>query len=378
MKETKNQKCEDDLIGQISVEATGIHIKNLVKNFGKFVAVDDLTLEIEKGEFITLLGPSGSGKTTTLMMIAGFLFPNSGDILVGKESIVSKPAYKRNIGIVFQNYSLFPHMTISKNIAFPLDMRKLSSEDSEKRVKDALELVELYHLKDRYPKQLSGGQQQRVALARALVFRPPILLMDEPLGALDKNLRESMQLEIKEIQERLHITTVYVTHDQTEALTMSDRIVVMNNGRIEQIGSPEELYDEPVNRFVASFIGESNFIEGKVNSAQENTLEITSKDGTNFKIAKNRNKEIGEEVCVAIRPENLFFISEGSLLDNCNNMEGVIEEEIYLGEIRKYKVRISKTQVLSIKVTMGAESERIKRRSKVKVGWKWSDCRVVN
>jgi putative spermidine/putrescine transport system ATP-binding protein len=378
MKETKNQKCEDDLIGRISVEASGIHIKNLLKNFGKFVAVDDLTLDIEKGEFITLLGPSGSGKTTTLMMIAGFLFPNSGDILVGEESIVSKPAYKRNIGIVFQNYSLFPHMTISKNIAFPLDMRKLSSEDIEKRVKDALELVELYHLKDRYPKQLSGGQQQRVALARALVFRPPILLMDEPLGALDKNLRESMQLEIKEIQERLHITTVYVTHDQTEALTMSDRIVVMNNGRIEQIGSPEELYDEPVNRFVASFIGESNFIEGKVNSAQENTLEITSKDGNNFKIAKNKNKEVGEEVCVAIRPENLFFVSEESSSENCNSMEGVIEEEIYLGEIRKYKIRISQTQVLSVKVKMGVESERFKRRSKVKVGWKWSDCRVVN
>lgn len=378
MEETKNQKREDDLIGRISGDASGIHIKNLLKTFGKFVAVNDLTLNIEKGEFITLLGPSGSGKTTTLMMIAGFLFPNSGDILVGENSIVSKPAHKRNIGIVFQNYSLFPHMTISKNIAFPLDMRKFGSEDIEKRVKDALELVELYHLKDRYPKQLSGGQQQRVALARALVFRPPILLMDEPLGALDKNLRESMQLEIKEIQERLNITTVYVTHDQTEALTMSDRIVVMNNGRIEQIGSPDELYDRPVNKFVASFIGESNFLEGKVSSAQENTLMISSEDGTTFRTTKNREKAIGEEVCIAVRPENLFFVSEKQTSEDCNSVNGVIEEEIYLGEIQKYKVRTSQIQVLSVKVTMGAESERFKRRDKVKVGWKWSDCRIVN
>ena len=378
MTKMTNQKSDGDLINGISGGASGIHIKNLFKNFGKFVAVDDLTLDIEKGEFITLLGPSGSGKTTTLMMIAGFLFPNSGDIIVGENSIVSKPAHKRNIGIVFQNYSLFPHMTISKNIAFPLSMRKLSATDIDKRVKDALELVELYHLKDRYPKQLSGGQQQRVALARALVFRPPILLMDEPLGALDKNLRESMQLEIKEIQEQLHITTVYVTHDQTEALTMSDRIVVMNNGRIEQIGSPEELYDKPVNKFVASFIGESNFLEGKVNSSQENTLSIVSEDGTAFKTTKNRKKEVGEEVCVAVRPENLFFISEKQTSEDCNTVEGVIEEEIYLGEIRKYKVRTSQTQVLSVKITMGAESNRFKRKDKVKVGWKWSDCRIVN
>ena len=202
-----------------SDRASAIHIENLTKKFGPVDAVNNISLEIKKGEFITLLGPSGSGKTTTLMMIAGFVFPTSGDILFGEESIISKLAHKRNIGIVFQNYSLFPHMTAFDNIAFPLKMRKLDSRIIREKVKGVLELVELSELENRYPRQLSGGQQQRVALARALVFSPPILLMDEPLGALDKKLRESMQLEIKRIQERFQITTVYVTHDQSEALT---------------------------------------------------------------------------------------------------------------------------------------------------------------
>ncbi|MBT4287705.1 MAG: ABC transporter ATP-binding protein [Deltaproteobacteria bacterium] len=372
-----NQNSNGDLIGRISGGASNIRIKNLVKTFSKFVAVKDLSLDIKKGEFITLLGPSGSGKTTTLMMIAGFLYPNSGEIFVGNDSIVSKPAHKRNIGIVFQNYSLFPHMTISKNIAFPLEMRKFSAEDIEKRVNDALELVELHHLKNRYPIQLSGGQQQRVALARALVFRPPILLMDEPLGALDKNLRESMQLEIKEIQERLNITTVYVTHDQTEALTMSDRIVVMDKGQIEQIGTPEELYEQPSNRFVASFIGESNFLEGKICNTNEQSFEVKSEYGFNFHIAKDKQKEIEDTVCVAIRPENLFFVTQDSPPEGCSSAEGVIEEEIYLGEVRKYKVKIAQNQIFLVKVAKDDDSKAYKRKDKVRIGWKWSDCRIV-
>jgi putative spermidine/putrescine transport system ATP-binding protein len=377
MTKMTNQNSNGDLIGRISGGASNIRIKNLVKTFSKFVAVKDLSLDIKKGEFITLLGPSGSGKTTTLMMIAGFLYPNSGEIFVGNDSIVSKPAHKRNIGIVFQNYSLFPHMTISKNIAFPLEMRKFSAEDIEKRVNDALELVELHHLKNRYPIQLSGGQQQRVALARALVFRPPILLMDEPLGALDKNLRESMQLEIKEIQERLNITTVYVTHDQTEALTMSDRIVVMDKGQIEQIGTPEELYEQPSNRFVASFIGESNFLEGKICNTNEQSFEVKSEYGFNFHIAKDKQKEIEDTVCVAIRPENLFFVTQDSPPEGCSSAEGVIEEEIYLGEVRKYKVKIAQNQIFLVKVAKDDDSKAYKRKDKVRIGWKWSDCRIV-
>ncbi len=372
------QESADSLIGHTySERASTIHLENLIKKFGTFVAVDNVCLEIEKGEFITFLGPSGSGKTTTLMMIAGFLFPDSGDIRIGDQSIVSKPAHKRNIGIVFQNYSLFPHMTVFDNIAFPLKMRQLDSRNIREKVKGALELVKLSEFEQRYPKQLSGGQQQRVALARALVFSPPILLMDEPLGALDKNLREAMQLEIKDIQERLHITTVYVTHDQSEALTMSDRIAVMNNGRVEQIGTPEDLYERPANRFVASFIGESNFLEGRVTNKGDKAIQITSEGGLEFSIPNKYDIEMGESVCTVVRPENLTFLAKKENSVGWNIVEGTIEEEIYLGEIRRFKVRILEGHVLSIKISDATEVEHHKRGNRVTVGWEWSDCIVV-
>ena len=358
-------------------KASSIRIESLTKKFGDVAAVSNVSLEINEGEFMTFLGPSGSGKTTTLMMIAGFLFPTSGDIRIGADSIVSKPAHKRNIGIVFQNYSLFPHMTVFDNIAFPLKMRKRGPGDIQERVGRFLELVKLAGFEQRYPKQLSGGQQQRVALARALVFDPPILLMDEPLGALDKNLREAMQLEIKDIQERLQITTIYVTHDQSEALTMSDRIVVMNNGGIEQIGTAEELYERPANRFVASFIGESNFLEGRVTHVGQDTIQITSDAGIRFDIPNEHRLEIGESVCTVLRPEKLSFIAGGKKPSGWNMVEGVIDEDIYLGEIRRYKVEILEGQVLSLKTPNVAEAEHYKRGSRVNVGWKWSDGIVV-
>ncbi len=354
-----------------------IEIQRLIKKFGNVVAVDNVSLEIEKGEFVTLLGPSGSGKTTTLMMIAGFLFPNSGDILIGAESIISKPANKRNFGIVFQNYSLFPHMSVLENIAFPLKMRKWDPQDIRERVKGFLDLVKLSGFEQRYPKQLSGGQQQRVALARALVFNPPVLLMDEPLGALDKNLREAMQLEIKDIQKRLQITTIYVTHDQSEALTMSDRIVVMNNGEIEQIGTAEDLYERPANRFVASFIGESNFLEGRVSDRDEKAIQVTSDKGIKFSIPNEYDFGIGDNICTVLRPEKLTFLRVGEKRAGWNMLEGVIEEEIYLGEIRRYKVEILKGQVLSIKISNAAEAEHCKRGNRVTVGWKWNDGIIV-
>ena len=233
-------------------------------DLGPVVAVDSVSLDIAPGEFLTLLGPSGSGKTTTLMMLAGFEIPSDGEIYVDDTAIAAIPPYKRNIGMVFQNYALFPHMTVGENIAFPLKMRGLSKSEIARMSKEALELVKLPGYEGRYPRQLSGGQQQRIAVARALVFNPRVLLMDEPLGALDKQLRESLQLEIKSLHDQLGVTIVYVTHDQQEALVMSDRIAVMNNGRIEQIGSPVALYDQPQSRFVASFIGESNFLSGRV------------------------------------------------------------------------------------------------------------------
>lgn len=245
---------------------SAITIENLRKTYGKFHALDGVSLGIAAGEFVSILGPSGSGKTTMLMSLAGFSAPSSGRILVQGEDIVPKPAHKRNIGIVFQKYSLFPHMTVAQNVAFPLRMRGVARVRQRELVIQALERVQLAHLADRYPQQLSGGQQQRVALARAIVFDPPLLLMDEPLGALDKKLREELQVEIKLLHERLGITIVFVTHDQHEALAMSDRIAVMNNGRIEQIGTPAELYDDPQTEFVSGFVGNSNNFAGKVAS----------------------------------------------------------------------------------------------------------------
>jgi ABC-type Fe3+/spermidine/putrescine transport system ATPase subunit len=247
-------KNKDKLLRYNSTQYIVI-LENLTKIFGNVVAVEEIFLEVKRGEFITLLGPSGSGKTTILMMIAGFQIPTSGKIFIEEEMVIYQPPYKRNIGMVFQSYALFPHMTVFDNIAFPLRMRKVKEKEISKSVMRVLDLVELSEYGTRYPKQLSGGQQQRVALARAYVYNPPVLLMDEPLGALDKKLREQMQLEIKHFHESLGVTVIYVTHDQGEALTMSDRVAVMNKGRIEQVGSPTDLYERPSNKFVADFVG---------------------------------------------------------------------------------------------------------------------------
>jgi spermidine/putrescine ABC transporter ATP-binding subunit len=358
-------------------QVANLQLRALSKCYGITRVVNNVSLTIEKGEFITLLGPSGSGKTTTLMMIAGFVPPTTGDILIDDESIVSKPVNKRNIGVVFQNYSLFPHMVVFENVAFPLRMRKISSSGIQERVKNALDLVKLSGFDRRLPKQLSGGQQQRVALARALVFNPPILLMDEPLGALDKNLREVMQLEIKEIQKKLKITTIYVTHDQSEALTMSDRIVVMNEGGIEQIGSPEELYERPANRFVAGFIGESNFLLGRVATLSENVMEIISEEEVRFKTRTEQRFSIDDVVCVVLRPEKVAFAHESETLEGWNCVDGIIEEDIYLGEIHRYKVRISPGQVLSLKISNKWERERHRKGDHVRLKWEWSDSGVV-
>ena len=241
-----------------------VALRHIVKNFDNCRAIDDLSLDIEPGEFITFLGPSGSGKSTTLMMIAGFEQPTAGDILIGGSVVTHMPAYRRNIGMVFQNYALFPHLTVAENIGFPLKQRGVAKPEIREHVRRMLDLIQLSGYEARFPQQLSGGQQQRVAIARAIVFNPPVLLMDEPLSALDKQLREGLQLEIKRLHDRLGITFIYVTHDQKEALVMSDRVAVMNEGRIAQIGSPKALYDTPANRFVASFVGEANLLEATI------------------------------------------------------------------------------------------------------------------
>jgi spermidine/putrescine ABC transporter ATP-binding subunit len=346
-----------------------LQLIELTKVYGDVVAADRVTLDIAPGEFITLLGPSGSGKTTTLMMVAGFVIPTSGQILVNGEDIAFRPPHKRNIGMVFQNYALFPHMTVAENIAFPLKMRKWPRDRIEQAVREALQLVRLPGFEQRYPRQLSGGQQQRVALARALVFRPPVLLMDEPLGALDKKLREEMQLEIKHIQKSLNITTIYVTHDQEEALTMSDRIAVMRDGRIEQIGTPRELYERPASEFVASFIGESNFLMGRLERRDGHAYLVTE-DGWRVAIPDAEDLPAGEQVTVALRPERIVLGERRGE----NHAEATIEEIIYVGEATKFRVRLLGDRLLTVKQPSRLETMRWQRGERVLLSWRAEDA----
>ena len=353
-----------------------LKMKSLTKRYENFFAVDHISSEVKKGEFLTLLGPSGSGKTTTLMMIAGFVEPTSGDILIEGRSIVSKPPHTRDVGMVFQNYALFPHLTVFENIAFPLKMRKTEKSKIEKRVNDVLELVRLPEVSGRYPKQLSGGQQQRIALARALVFNPPLLLMDEPLGALDKQLREHMQLEIKHIQEDLDITVIYVTHDQAEALTMSDTIAVMNHGKIVQYGSAEDLYERPANKFVAEFIGESNFLEGKIESIDGDSIYARTHGQLEIHARQNQDVSLGQEVFFTLRPERITFKNETGQMANIFN--GVIEEVIYVGEISKYMIRLSEEDDLFIlKQQNQLGVKKYKKGDRVIIGWNPEDMRLI-
>jgi putative spermidine/putrescine transport system ATP-binding protein len=305
-----------------------LRLRDVVKSYdGKSNAVDHVSIDVERGEFVTFLGPSGSGKTTTLLMIAGFETPTSGAIeLDGHDLALSKP-YERNIGMVFQNYALFPHMTAAKNVVFPLKMRRFPRKDMHARVERILELVGLSRFADRYPRELSGGQQQRVALARGLVFNPDVLLLDEPLGALDKNLRQQMQVEIKRIHREVGITMVYVTHDQTEAMTMSDRLAVFCNGKVEQVGSPLDVYNRPVNRFVGEFIGDSNFFAGRVDPSRPHWVELVGigavRVGTELPAG---------DVDLMIRPERLHLRSAGDGDGEGNIFRMTVDDIINYGD----------------------------------------------
>src|SRR5882672_9806534 len=287
-----------------------VSLTALEKTFDRTNAVAGVSLGIDSGEFLTLLGPSGSGKTTTLMMIAGFEVPTAGDIAIDGASVVAVPPYRRNIGMVFQNYALFPHLTVAENIGFPLKQRRVAKAERTRLVGQALELVHLPGYAHRYPRQLSGGQQQRVALARAIVFQPRLLLMDEPLGALDKQLRENLQLEMRRLHADLGITFIYVTHDQEEALTMSDRIAVMNHGKVAQVGRPEDLYDRPTSRFVAGFIGESNFLPAIVRGMEDDVV-VADCEGAVIRALCPGRPASGEKVTLTTRPERLRF-SDGA------------------------------------------------------------------
>jgi spermidine/putrescine ABC transporter ATP-binding subunit len=323
------------------LELTGVR-----KRFDSVLAVDDLDLSLRAGEFLTLLGPSGSGKTTTLMMVAGLQRPDAGAISLNGASVANLPPYRRDIGMVFQNYALFPHMTVRRNVAFPLEMRRLGTGEIVRMVDEALALVRLPGHGERLPRQLSGGQQQRVALARALVYRPALLLMDEPLGALDRKLREQLQLEIKRVHRERDISVLYVTHDQDEALTMSDRVAVFNHGRIEQIGTPEELYDRPATRFVAGFIGDTNFLDGRAVGVAGGICQVETTAGR-VAASVRTPVERGTAVCVAVRPERVEL---GPALAGGDGLGGTIVEQVFLGSGRKYVVRLGDgTEILFLR-----------------------------
>jgi spermidine/putrescine ABC transporter ATP-binding subunit len=333
-----------------SATSTGAEVRltGLSRFYGEVAAVQAVDLTVAAGEFLTLLGPSGSGKTTTLMMLAGFVQPSAGHIWIGGQDVVGLPPERRDIGMVFQNYALFPHMSVFDNVAFPLRMRRVDRQAQRARVQEALDLVQLGQMGERKIQQLSGGQQQRVALARALVFHPPLLLMDEPLGALDRKLRDQMQFEIKRIQQTLGLTVVYVTHDQEEALSMSDRIAIMNEGIIHQVGTPREIYEQPATAFVAAFVGESNFLDGMLESTgpEGSTIAISGlEQPVGGPVAAARP---GQAVRLMIRPEALMVREGGgeSSRGAANAVAGVIEEVVYLGQTVRYVVRVDAVRLM--------------------------------
>jgi spermidine/putrescine ABC transporter ATP-binding subunit len=316
-----------------------VEVRDVTKRYGASPpAVNGVSLDIYEGEFLTLLGPSGSGKTTTLMLIAGFEELTSGQILVRGASVGALPPEKRDIGMVFQNYALFPHMSVFANVAFPLRMRRVARRDIARRVRETLRVVHLEGLEERLPRQLSGGQQQRVALARALVYRPSLLLMDEPLAALDKKLREQMQAELKAIQRELGVTTLYVTHDQTEAMMLSDRIGVMNHGTLCQVGAPVDVYDRPVDRFTAEFLGEANLLEGRVAAVGDGGARIALDERLVVEAEPRAALAVGEAVGVMIRPESLE-IRPGAE-SGPHEWPGVVREAVFLGELVRYSVAL--------------------------------------
>jgi spermidine/putrescine transport system ATP-binding protein len=334
---------------EASVESVAVELRDVVKSFGDVVAVERMSLRIRDGEFFSLLGPSGCGKTTTLRMIAGFEQPTQGEIFIASRPVAGVPAFERNTNMVFQNYALFPHMSVAQNVAFGLEMKRVSRSETEQRVIEALEMVRLPGLEDRRPKQLSGGQQQRVALARALVNRPEVLLLDEPLGALDLKLRKEMQLELKDLQHRVGITFVYVTHDQEEALTMSDRIAVMHDGRVLQVGSPTEIYERPTSRFVADFIGETNFLDGEVIGQSNGQFEVKIRPDLTVRVPADEESRAGPRVIVAIRPEKIRILLDEPVQSPDNCLPGVIQEIVYIGTDTHFQVSLAEDLVIRVR-----------------------------
>ena len=325
-----------------------IEMRDVVKRFGEVYAVDHVSMGIRNGEFFSMLGPSGCGKTTSLRMIAGFEYPTSGEIYLNGTPIGSTPPFQRNVNTVFQSYALFPHMSVAENVAFGLQMKKVPGNEIGRRVDEALEMVRLGGYGTRRPRQLSGGQQQRVALARALVNRPDVLLLDEPLGALDLKLRKEMQLELKRLQERVGITFIFVTHDQEEALTMSDRIAVMSEGKVLQIGTPTEIYERPNCRFVADFIGESNFIRGQVSALGASDVTVTDGNGTTLRGQIVQPVQLGDEVYVSVRPEKARLSVQPPADAPANVFPVTVDRVAYIGSDTRIMVQLGQDRVFNV------------------------------
>jgi putative spermidine/putrescine transport system ATP-binding protein len=353
-----------------------VEFRKVEKSYdGRSLVIADLDLEIQDGEFLTLLGPSGSGKTTTLMMLAGFELPTGGEILLDGRSLLRIPPYRRDFGMVFQNYALFPHMTVAENLAFPLRVRRIGRAEAEGRIRRALEMVRLAGFGDRRPGQLSGGQQQRVALARALVFDPKLVLMDEPLGALDKQLREELQLEIRQLHRQLGVTLAYVTHDQAEALTMSDRIAVFEGGRIRQLATPETLYERPADAFVAQFIGENNRLAGTIASVERDCCTVRLGDGATIAAATEQTLAAGDSVLVSLRPERVRLAPADATL--ANRFAGRVEEVVYIGDHLRVLLSACGSERLVAKIPNAAGRPSLAVGEAVAVGWAAEDCRAL-
>ena len=372
------QKCESGdkkiAVDRSENQDAFVAFEGVQKSYdGEQLVVKDLNLYIRKGEFLTMLGPSGSGKTTCLMMLAGFETATHGEIRLNGKPINYIPPHKRGIGMVFQNYALFPHMTVGENLSFPLEVRGLEKSQRELKVKNALDMVQMSDFIGRRPAQLSGGQQQRIALARSLVFEPELVLMDEPLGALDKQLREHMQYEIKHIHEQLGVTVVYVTHDQSEALTMSDRVAVFDDGRIQQLATPADLYERPDNAFVAQFIGENNRLKAVITETQDGLVKTKTADGTQF-IAKSVNcGEVGSFATLSVRPERVSVGVEGE-----NTTKAKVLELIYLGDHIRCRMRVEKDDEFIVKVPNSSNHTHLVVDEETIVSWSSEDCRALD
>ncbi len=356
-----------------------VEILNVTKQFGDTKAVDDLTLRIERGKFYSFLGPSGCGKTTTLRMIAGFEDPTQGEIRIAGANVEGLPPYKRNVNTVFQHYALFPHMTVYDNVAYGLKQKKTPAAELGQRTLEALAMVRLTGREKSFPKQMSGGQQQRVALARALVNRPQVLLLDEPLGALDLKLRKQMQLELKTLQTQVGITFIYVTHDQEEALTMSDYIAVMNAGKVLQLDKPEAIYERPASKFVADFIGESNFLNARVKAQEGQRVNVEAEGLANVQASSDKPLSVGAQVFVAVRPERILLVRE-PFEGMPNQFRGRIENLVYTGSTTAYQVRLGERALFTVRENNAGRADAtsdLKVNDEVYAYWAPENARIL-